>query len=129
MEIEFKNDKGKPTGQKLYLQLKSGDSHLRRLKSGKEKFDIKKNKHDQEPRHAEYWAAQAFPVILVIMNSKWEFKSGQWRRLEGTEIRWMEIRDYLKANPGTKSIEFVAERFDVMSIRRWRDKALGSASD
>jgi hypothetical protein len=124
MEIEFKDNKDKPTGKKLYLQLKSGDSHLRRLKSGKEKFDIKKNKHDEEPRHAEYWAIQAFPVMLVIMNSKWEFKNRQWQRLENTEIRWMEARDHLKANPGTKSIEFVAERFDVMSVRRWREKAL-----
>ncbi len=105
--------------------MKSGDSHLRRLKSGKEKFDVNKNKNEDEPRHAEYWAAQAFPVMLVIMNSKREFKSRQWRRLEGTEIRWMEIRDYLQANPGTKSLEFVVERFDVMSVRRWRDKVLG----
>lgn len=64
--------------------------------------------------------------MLVIMNSKWEFRKRQWQRLAGTEIRWMEIRDHLQANPGTKSIEFVAERFDVMSVRRWRDRALGS---
>ena len=29
MEMEFKNDAGEATGQKLYLQLKSGDSYLR----------------------------------------------------------------------------------------------------
>jgi hypothetical protein len=29
MEIEFKDDGGKATGRKLYLQLKSGDSYLR----------------------------------------------------------------------------------------------------
>ena len=125
MEIEFKNDDGDATGKKLYLPLKSGDSHLRRLKSGKEKFDIKKKKHDDEPRHAAYWADQAFPVMLVIMTSQWEFQSREWRRSEGSEIRWMEIRDTLKTNPGAKSIEFVAERFDVMSVRRWREKALG----
>ena len=28
MEIEFKDDAGEATGRKLYLQLKSGDSHL-----------------------------------------------------------------------------------------------------
>ncbi len=82
------------------------------------------------PRHAEYWAVQAFPVMLVIMNSKWEFKNRQWRRLEGTEIRWMEIREYLKrkSNDGKKAVKqivFEGERFDVMSVRRWREKALG----
>ena len=63
--------------------------------------------------------------MLVVMNSKWEFKKREWQRLDGTEIRWMEIRDHLQANPGTKSFEFVGERFDVMSVRRWREKALG----
>ena len=33
MEIEFKDDRGKATGRKLYLQLKSGDSYLRERKS------------------------------------------------------------------------------------------------
>jgi len=133
MEIEFKNNKGKPTGKKLYLQLKSGDSHLRRLKSGREMFDIKKNKNEDEPRHAEYWAAQAFPVMLVIMNSKWEFENRQWRCSEGTEIRWMEIRDYLKreSDGGKKAVRkivFEGERFDVMAVRRWRDRILGTDS-
>ena len=56
------------------------------------------------------------PVLLVIRNS------------EG-EIRWMEIRDHLKqvSDNGTKEvwrIVFEGERFDVMSVRRWREKAL-----
>ena len=79
MEIEFKNDDGKATGQKLYLQLKSGDSHLRKRKTTEtEVFPIK------DERHVRYWMAQAFPVLLVIAGS------------EG-EVRWMEIRDWLKA--------------------------------
>lgn len=60
--------------------------------------------------------AQKFPVLLVIRNS------------EG-EVRWMEIRDLLKreSDNGKKTIKqfiFQGERFDVMSIRRWRDKLL-----
>ena len=34
-------------------------------------------------RHVSYWMAQAFPVLLVIRTS------------EG-EIRWMEVREWLK---------------------------------
>lgn len=59
---------------------------------------------------------QAFPVLLVIRNS------------EG-EVRWMEVREWLKraSRNGEKSVNqivFAGERFDVMSVRGWRDKAL-----
>ena len=56
--------------------------------------------------------------MLVIRNS------------EG-EIRWMEVRDYLKSasDNGKKSVKqivFAGQRFDVMSVRGWRDKVLAS---
>jgi small GTP-binding protein len=41
MEIEFKDDAGEATGRKLYLQLKSGDSHLRKKKDGSQVFAIR----------------------------------------------------------------------------------------
>ncbi len=112
MEIEFTDDAHEATGSKLYLQLKSGDSYTRkRKKDGAEIFTIKNE------RHARYWMAQAFPVLLVIRNS------------EG-EVRWMEVRDWLKratdsSKTPVKQIVFTGERFDVMSVRRWRDRALG----
>jgi small GTP-binding protein len=112
MEIEFKSEAGEATGRRLYLQLKSGDSYLReRKRDGAEIFTIK------DERHARYWMAQAFPVLLVIRNS------------EG-EVRWMEVRDWLKrasddGKKPVKQIAFEGERFDVMSVRNWREKALG----
>ena len=115
MEIEFKDHRGKATGRKLYLQLKSGDSYLRERKSdGGEVFRLPKE------HHATYWMAQAFPVLLVIRNA------------EG-EIRWMEIQDYLKreSQDGKRvvsQIVFDGERFDVMSVRKWRDIVLGHDS-
>jgi hypothetical protein len=111
MEIEFKSDVGKATGRKVYLQLKSGDSYLsKRKRDGTEIFKIK------DERHARYWMTQKFPVLLVIRNS------------EG-EVRWMEVRDYLKrasdnGKKPVKQIVFEGERFDVISVRRWRDRAL-----
>jgi small GTP-binding protein len=111
MEIEFKSDAGEATGRKLYLQLKSGDSYLRQRKSdGAEIFTIK------DERHARYWMEQAFPVLLVIRNSE-------------SEVRWMEIRDWLKRESDggkkpVKQIVFKGERLDVMSVRRWRDRVL-----
>jgi hypothetical protein len=109
MEIEFKDDTGKATGLKLYLQLKSGDSYLRhRREDGAEVFTIK------DERHTWYWVAQAFPVMLVI-------------RTSGGGVRWMEVRSWLKhaSNNGqklVKQIVFEGERFDVMSVRRWRER-------
>ena len=112
-EIEFNDDAHEATNRKVYLQLKSGDSYLRKRKGdGVEVFTIK------DERHARHWMASAFPVLLVICNS------------EG-EVRWMEVRDWLKrasdnGKKPVKQIVFEGERFDVMSVRRWRERALGS---
>ena len=105
----------RPDPVRLYLQLKSGDSYTRKRRSdGAEIFTLKKQ------RHAEYWMASAFPVLLVIRNS------------EG-EVRWMEVRDWLKRESDNgkkpvKQIVFEGERFDVMSVRRWREKVLAVGS-
>lgn len=110
MEIEFKSDRGEATGKKVYLQLKSGDSYLTtRKKDGARIFKIPKK------RHAQYWQDQAFPVLLLIRDSN-------------GDIHWMEVRDYLRRlsreeRPLTQ-IEFTGKRFDVMSVRNWRDDAL-----
>lgn len=110
MEIEFKNEKRQATGQLLFLQLKSGDSYLRTQTNGKEIFSIKNE------RHADYWADQIAPVMLVVRNSN-------------GEIRWMEIRDYIrdKRANGRKAtrIEFNGERLDAASILKWRNHQLG----
>jgi small GTP-binding protein len=111
MEIEFKYDDGRASGQRLYLQLKSGDSHLReRKRDDVEVFDI-------DDRHADYWMNQPVLVMLVIRGS------------DGG-IRWMEVREWLRreSDGGRKEVRqivFEGERFDVLSVRRWRDAVLG----
>jgi len=107
-EIEFIDDQGRATGKRLYLQLKSGGSYTtRRERDGAEVFRIKNESW------ADYWRSRDYPVLLVI-------------RASDGEIRWMDVSDYLKRdgeNP-VEQIMFTGERFDVMSVRRWRDKAL-----
>jgi small GTP-binding protein len=116
MEIEFKDDAGQATGKMVYLQLKSGDSYLTKRKSdGAEIFRI------QKARHAEYWRSQAFPVMLVIRNAN-------------GEIRWIDVREHLMdASQGgkkqVKQVVFTGERFDAMSVRRWRAAALNPGKD
>jgi small GTP-binding protein len=81
MEIEFRDDAGKPTGKKVYLHLKSSSTD------------------------ADYWRAQAFPVVLIV------------RTAEG-EVRWIEASDW------QKNRTFTGARFDAMTVRRWRAKAI-----
>jgi small GTP-binding protein len=104
-EIEFKNDSGEASGRRLYLQLKSGDSYLQTRKAdGKEIFTIK------NPRHAQYWRAQAYPVMLVIRTS-----DGQ--------IRWMNVTDHLhRHGANTRRIVFEGEPFTALSLVRMRDR-------
>ncbi|MCC2961776.1 TIR domain-containing protein [Massilia sp. IC2-278] len=116
MEIEFKDSKGQASGKIIYLQLKSGDSHLRtRQKDGALIFDIK------DSRHTEYWMNQTNPVYLVIRNSK-------------GDISWMEIRDHLKELTEARErdyergritqIEFKGEQFNAQNILRIRNHLL-----
>ncbi len=109
-EIEFKDDEGRATGKRLYLQLKSGDSYLTpRKRDNVDVFQIRNE------RWAAYWQQQAAPVLLVI-------------RTSDGEIRWMDVSEYLRRERagGTpvRQIVFEGERFDVMSVRRWRDRML-----
>jgi Domain of unknown function (DUF4365) len=114
-EIEFKDDQGRATGKRLYLQLKSGDSYLKkRQRDGAEVFQIKK------PRWALYWQEQAYPVMLVI-------------RCSDRTIRWMEVSSYLKRESASASkpvtqIVFDGEPFSAQSVRRRRDEALRQVS-
>jgi small GTP-binding protein len=111
MEIEFRDDNHIPLNKKVYLQLKSGDSYIRTRKSdGAEIFTLKNQ------RHFRYFLASPFLLFLVLRGS------------DG-EIRWMEIREWLKRESENgkkivKNIEFIGEKFDVTSVRKWRDKIL-----
>jgi small GTP-binding protein len=105
-EIEFKNYEGNASGKKVYLQLKSGDSYLRaRKRDEKEIFDIK-------PRHAEYWLAHNYDVMLVI-------------RTSDGDIRWMNATEYLrKHGKEVKQIVFDGEPFVWQSVIKLRDKLI-----
>lgn len=110
-EIEFKHDNGHASGRRLYVQLKSGDSYLqRRGRDGAEIFRIK------NARWITYWQQQAYPVMLVI-------------RTSDGEIRWMDASAYLRREcvdgKPVRQIVFEGERFDSVSVRRWRDNMLG----
>ncbi len=110
-EIEFKDGTGRANGQRVYVQLKSGDSHLvRRSGDGEEVFTVK------NVRHLEYWAQHAYPVMLVI------------RQASGL-IRWMNVSDYLKCRKRrNRQIVFRGEPLTVDAVRKLAEESVQRAS-
>ncbi len=112
LEIEFKDDVGKPTGLKVYITLNRGQSSFL-LRRGKGRTQILSVNNEE---HVQSWIAQQFPVLVVL-------------QAPGGEICWMEVRDWLKREikRGKKPIHtiFQYQRLDVMSVRNWRNQEMG----
>jgi hypothetical protein len=110
-EVEFKDDDGKASGKKIYIQLKSGNSYLRdRKRDGTEIFDVK------DERHLKYWTSQAVDVYLVIRQTD-EASNAQ-------TIRWMNVTRYLNDRKDKKSrqIIFTGEKLDMEAVWKVRDQ-------
>jgi hypothetical protein len=110
-EVEFKDNNGKVSGKRIYIQLKSGNSYLRtRKRDGREVFDVK------EERHLEYWINQPVDVYLVIRQQ--DEMSGD------ITTRWMNVTGYLNARKDRKSrqIIFDGEILDMEAVWRVRDQ-------
>jgi len=110
-EVEFKDDDGKASGKRIYIQLKSGNSYLRTRKGdGSEVFDV------SNERHLEYWISLPADVYLVIR---------QTDELTGQQvIRWMNVTRYLKARKDKKSrqIVFAGAKLDMEAVWKVRDE-------
>jgi WD40 repeat protein len=110
-ELEFKDNDGQASGQKIYVQLKSGNSYLRkRQRDGREIFDVKKE------RHLDFWLTQPVDVYLVIRQTE---EPGR----EGT-IRWMNVTRYLKNRKDKESrqIVFEGEPLNMQAVWKLRDQ-------
>ena len=125
MEVEFTDADGRGTGQRIYLQLKAGNSYLRKQRDGTEIFRIKKQSW------VNYWLKQERPVLLVIGTFPDDNVSARGDSKERfAEIRWMEIGGTLRRESDggkkpVKQIVFQGERLDAVSVRGWREKVLG----
>lgn len=109
-EVEFKDNDGRASGKKVYVQLKSGNSYLRtRWRDGREVFDVKNE------RHLDYWINQPVDVYLVIRQAD---------QRGGETIRWMNVTRYLKSrkNKGSRQIVFEGERLDMQAVWKLRDQ-------
>ncbi len=117
-EVEFKDNDGKPSGHKIYIQLKSGNSYLRhRKRDGTEVFDVKND------RHLDYWINQPVDVYLVIRQT--DDRSGN-----GT-IRWMNVTQHLKTRKNKKSrqIIFKGEQLTMEAVWKVRDRFFPPGQD
>lgn len=110
-EVEFKDNDGRASGKKIYIQLKSGNSYLRtRKRDGREVFDV------SNERHLEYWTSQPVDVYLVIR---------QTDEMTGVPtIRWMNVTHYLNNRTDKKSrqIIFQGEKLDMEAVWKVRDR-------
>ncbi len=109
-EVEFKDNDGKASGKKIYIQLKSGNSYLRVRKTDDvEIFDVKNE------RHLAYWQNQPVDVYLVIRQ--------QDERTGEAVIRWMNVTRYLKEreDKASKQIVFKGSKLDMSEIWRVRN--------
>ena len=109
-EVEFKDNDGKASGKKIYVQLKSGNSYLRtRKRDGSEVFDVKNE------RHLDYWINQPVDVYLVIRQT--DERSGE------ETIRWMNVTRYLKnrKDKTSRQIVFEGEKLDMEAVWKVRD--------
>ena len=87
------------TSKRVYVQLKSGDSHLRlRKNDNSEVFDI------PEEHYINYWQTQAYEVYLIIRDSN------------GT-IRCMNLTTSLKKQAKhSKQVRFTGKPFTAESV-------------
>jgi hypothetical protein len=109
-EVEFKDDDGKASGKRIYIQLKSGNSYLRNRKSdGTEIFNVK------DERHLQYWISQPVDVYLVIRQTD-EHTGAQ-------TIRWMNVTRYLndRTDKNKRQIVFTGEKLDMEAVWKVRD--------
>jgi small GTP-binding protein len=113
-ELAFKV-KGTEQALNYRVQLKAGKSHLRKLKSGEEKFDLKKKHYE------DLWCKEgATPVLLIIQTD-----DGRIRYVNATETILAERR----ANPGKKRVtmfDFDGEEFDRKAVLHLRDERLNN---
>ena len=109
-EIEFKDDQGRASGKRLYVQLKSGDSYL---KKRRERW--RGGVPDQEPALGRLLAAAGLPRDAGHPHVGWR------NPLDGRERL---LKRESAGGKTVKQIVFEGERFDVMSVRRWRDRVL-----
>lgn len=123
-EVEFKDDQGKATGKRVYVQLKSGHSHLRLKKNGEWIFDFK------EERWIDLWRKHPAPVMLIIKRESWEsdHEPDRFERQRDPEIRWVDVQEAIREqidgeNPDAKSVRFDGKRFDAQSVLAWRRRS------
>jgi GTPase SAR1 family protein len=110
-EVEFKDNDGRASGKKIYIQLKSGNSYLRTRKGdGSEVFDV------TNQRHLQYWISQPVDVYLVIRQTD-ETTGAQ-------TIRWMNVTRYLKKRnkKDSRQIIFAGQKLDMEAMWKVRDQ-------
>ena len=106
-EVEFRDNDGKASGKKIYVQLKSGDSYLRLRQSDEKEIFYVQNK-----RHLKYWVSQPGDVYLVVRQA--DEVSGRG------SIRWMNLTRYLKTRKDKQSRQVIFDGVPLNMEAVWK---------
>jgi hypothetical protein len=103
-EVEFE-DAGKPSGKKVYVQLKSNEAYLQRYEGAAAEIF-----HVNEVRHLDEWATQPVDVYLVIRDAD-------------QTIRWMNLTRYLRKRKDrtSRQIAFDGVKLDLNAMWQVRE--------
>ncbi len=109
--LEFVTKRGRATGIEYRVQLKSGDSHLRTLKDGTEKFRMKKHYED-------HWTAKGMPEVLLVIRTSDE----RMRYINATQV----IKAAQRKSKGKRvtQIVFDGKDFTDQAVLELRDEML-----
>lgn len=112
-EIEFRDDDGKLSGKKIYVQVKSWNYFSRaKQKDGTEIFAL------DSPGYFESWINQQADLYLVV---RWTDEITKTQ-----SIRWMNVSSYIanKRDRMNQHIVFEGDKLDMEAVWKLRDRFL-----
>jgi hypothetical protein len=107
-EILFKSDAGRFEGEKIYVQLRFGDTFENlRVRDGKIRFDVRTE------THLDQWMRLENDVYSMVLLQD---------ETLGERMYWMNMSEHFRRCKQRKRVLFKGEKFDLKSIWRARDK-------
>jgi small GTP-binding protein len=116
-EIEFKDEEGKASGKRIYVEVKSWNYFdSTRNAQGREIFYLK------DEKNIERWLSEPVDLYLVAR---------QEDEVTGSQtVSWMNLTQYLRTrdDKGSREIQFTGKRLDVLEVQKVRNQTLSTTT-
>jgi WD40 repeat protein len=108
-EVEFKDNDGRASGKRIYVQLKSGNYYKHwRTSDGREVFEVKNEEH------LEYWQSQPVDIYLLMRQTD--------EKTREQSILWMNVTRYLRNRKEKESRQIVFEGEPLTMEAVWKTR-------